>query len=82
MYLVPEGQHDSSLARSAWESVHQENRPVGYGMIGHSYPRHPRVFLVEDVRRVLKEGYILFLKGWCPTMFELLLDVTDRFLNL
>ena len=39
MYFVPEGQHDRSLARSAWESVHRENRPVGYGMIGHSYPR-------------------------------------------
>jgi hypothetical protein len=30
----------------------------------------------------LQEGYILFLKGWCPMMFELVLDVTDRFLNL
>jgi hypothetical protein len=50
MYFVPEGEHDSShstryrllmagLARSAWESVHRENRPVGYGMTGHSYPR-------------------------------------------
>jgi hypothetical protein len=29
-----------------------------------------------------KEGYILFLKGWCPMMFELVFDVTDRFLNL
>jgi hypothetical protein len=34
IYFVPEGQHDRSLARSAWDSVHQENRPVGYGMIG------------------------------------------------
>jgi hypothetical protein len=53
MYFVPEGEHDSShstryrllmagLARSAWESVHRENRPVGYGMIGRSYPRHHR----------------------------------------
>jgi hypothetical protein len=42
MYFVPEGQHDRSLARSAWESVHRENRPVGYGMIGRSYPRHPK----------------------------------------
>jgi hypothetical protein len=30
----------------------------------------------------LKEGYILFLKGWCPMMFELVLDLTDPFLNL
>ena len=27
---------DRSLARSAWESVPRKNRPVGYGMIGHS----------------------------------------------
>jgi hypothetical protein len=40
------------------------------------------VFLVEDVRHVLKEGYILFLKGWCPMTFALLLDVPERFLNL
>jgi hypothetical protein len=31
--LVPEGQSDRSLARSAWESVIQESRPVGYGLI-------------------------------------------------
>src|SRR5580704_18130098 len=30
----------------------------------------------------LKEGQIFFLKGSCPMMFELLLDVMDRFLNL
>jgi hypothetical protein len=40
MNFVPEGQHDRSLARSAWESVLRENRPVGYGMIGRIYPRH------------------------------------------
>jgi len=34
MYFVPEGQHDSSQARSAWESVPRKDRPVGYGMIG------------------------------------------------
>jgi hypothetical protein len=32
--FVPEGQHDRSQARSAWDSVQRENRPVGYGMIG------------------------------------------------
>ena len=36
IYFVPEGQHDRSLARSAWESVHRANRPVGHGMIGRS----------------------------------------------
>src|SRR5580693_7771484 len=36
MVFVPEGQHDRSQARSAWESVPPKNRPVGYGMIGRS----------------------------------------------
>jgi hypothetical protein len=36
MYFVPEGQHDRSQARSAWESVPQMYRPVGHGMIGRS----------------------------------------------
>jgi hypothetical protein len=31
--LVPEGRCDRSLARSAWEIVIQESRPVGYGLI-------------------------------------------------
>jgi hypothetical protein len=43
MVFVPEGQHDSSQARSAWESVPRENRPVGYGMIGRSIPDIPEV---------------------------------------
>jgi hypothetical protein len=33
MYFVPEGQHDRSQARSAWESVPQMYRPVGHVMI-------------------------------------------------
>jgi len=37
MVFVPEGQHDSSQARSAWESVPRKNRPIGYGMSGRSY---------------------------------------------
>jgi hypothetical protein len=39
IYFVPEGQHDSSLARSAWDSVQRENRPVGSGMLGPAKPR-------------------------------------------
>jgi hypothetical protein len=40
MYFVPSGQHDRSLARSAWKSVpHRGNRPGGYGMIGVAKPR-------------------------------------------
>jgi hypothetical protein len=30
--FVPEGQHDRSLARSAWGAT-QKSRPVGYGLI-------------------------------------------------
>jgi hypothetical protein len=52
MVFVPEGQYDSSQARSASKSVPRENRPVEYGMIGRSIPDIPEVFLVEDVRRV------------------------------
>jgi hypothetical protein len=32
-YFVPEGLHDRSLARSAWDSATPKSRPVGYGMI-------------------------------------------------
>ena len=49
-YFVPEGQHDRSLARSAWESVHRgkPSRRVRYDR--RSFTQ--RLFLVEDVRRV------------------------------
>ncbi len=43
-HIVPAGQCDRSLARSAWESASQKNRPVGYGMIGVHLV--PEVFLV------------------------------------
>jgi hypothetical protein len=42
----------------------------------------PEVFLVKMCAVFFKEGQILFLKGSCPVMFDLLLDVMDRFLNL
>jgi hypothetical protein len=38
----------------------------------------PEVFLVEMCAVFLKQGQILFLKGSCPMMFELLLDGMDR----
>jgi hypothetical protein len=33
MAFVPEGQADSSQARSAWDRANPKSRPVGYGMI-------------------------------------------------
>jgi hypothetical protein len=33
MVFVPEGQHDSSQARSAWDNATPKSRPVGYGVI-------------------------------------------------
>jgi hypothetical protein len=42
----------AGLARSAWESVHRENRPVGYGMI-HSKFRHS---IIESVRTPARIG--------------------------
>jgi hypothetical protein len=60
MYLVPKGQHDRSLARSAWESVHGEDRPVGHGMIGSRCAR------LRESDRTLRDGSF----GWrCPRHF-------------
>jgi hypothetical protein len=39
MVFVPEGQHDSSQARSAWN--HQENSPVPAGRLNRSDLYHP-----------------------------------------
>jgi hypothetical protein len=36
MAFVPEGQHDRSQARSAWDRDPRKNRPVGYGMTARS----------------------------------------------
>ena len=47
MYYVPEGQHDRSLARSAWEIVHRENRPVGHGMIRAGLRTDPMIGATE-----------------------------------
>ena len=53
MFFVPEGQHDSSLARSAWDSVHRENRPVGYGMIWRNSPRTSHECLSSKMRALI-----------------------------
>jgi hypothetical protein len=50
MAFVPEGQHDRSQARSAWDSAPQKNRPVGYGMIGRA--SDPTGISRRNVRRV------------------------------
>ena len=34
MAFVPEGQHDRSQARSAWNNATPQSRPGGYGVIG------------------------------------------------
>ena len=63
MYFVPEGQHDSSQARSAWD--YEENSPVPAGRLNRSWLRnhheiqnqveHPR-------RRTFQQEYQAFLK--------------------
>ena len=63
MYFVPEGQHDSSQARSAWD--YEENSPVPAGRLNRSWLRnhheiqnqveHPR-------RRTFPQEYEAFLK--------------------
>jgi hypothetical protein len=67
---VPEGQTDRSQARSAWESVPRKNRPVGYGMIGHSEsfvtPIIESVRTLHESDRTLRDGFF----GWrCPWHF-------------
>ena len=47
---VPEGRFDRSLARSAWNSPTQMNRPVGHGMIGRR--PNPRGISRRKARRV------------------------------
>jgi len=51
---VPEGRSDRSLARSAWNSPTQRNRPVGHGMIGRR--PIPEVFRVEWCVVFFREG--------------------------
>jgi hypothetical protein len=54
--FVPEGQPDRSLARSAWESVHRENRPVGNGMMERRYQTSQEVFASRRCAVFLKKA--------------------------
>ena len=47
MAFVPEGQADRSLARSAWESVPQKIRPVGYGLIRAGMPTDSMIGVIS-----------------------------------
>jgi hypothetical protein len=49
MSFVPEGQHDRSLARSAWKSIYRENRPGGNGMSGPSYKTSQSYFSPQGI---------------------------------
>jgi hypothetical protein len=52
---VPEGRSDRSLARSAWNSPTQKNRPVGHGMIGRRPGGSPLTPMGADCER--RSGY-------------------------
>jgi hypothetical protein len=54
MYFVPEGQHDSSQARSAWS--HEENSPVPAGRLNGSRHR-------LDANITFQQGYLAFPSG-------------------
>jgi hypothetical protein len=79
------------LALSSNGCLHQQGGSVPggrrrlEGQMNRSIPDIPEVFRYFSSKMCavfLKEGYIFFLKGWSPMMFELVLDVTNRFLNL
>jgi hypothetical protein len=56
MYFVPEGQHDSSQARSAWKNATQKSRPVGYGVTGYEGRRRGREELGQDAKQIRNLG--------------------------
>jgi hypothetical protein len=50
MYFVPEGQHDRSLARSAWDNAHRENsnhRIGAHACTNQTVPPGQKPFAVE-----------------------------------
>jgi hypothetical protein len=89
MAFVPEGQHDSSQARSA--RVAMQRTPSRTDGRGHCQsqrylssklsPRHEQA-TARRMLMPLQKRQVLLSKSSGPMMFELVLDVTERFLNL
>jgi len=86
MAFVPEGQHNSSLARSAWVAMQR-------GLVPEGRPKSlsvPQIFVVETeprheqatARRMLmplQKRQVFLLKSSGPMMFDLILDGMNGF---
>ena len=77
MAFVPEGQADSSQARSAWVAMQRGPVPQGRSKSWSV----PQIFLVETEPRLQKRQVFLW-KSSGPMMFDLILDVMNGFWQL
>jgi hypothetical protein len=79
--FVPEGQADSSLARSAWVAMQRD--PVAEGrskslsvpqiFVVETEPRHEQATAPRMLMQ-LQKRQVLLLKSSAPMMFDLILD--------
>jgi|SRR5580658_7546466 len=81
MAFVPEGQHDSSLARSAWVAMQRGLVPEGRSkslsvpqiFVVETEPRHEQA-TARRMLMPLQKRQVFLLKSSGPMMFDLILD--------
>ena len=78
MAFVPEGQADSSQARSAWVAMQRGPVPEGRS----KSLSVPQIFVVETELMPLQKRQVFLLKSSGPMMFDLILDVMNSFWQL
>jgi hypothetical protein len=89
MVFVPEGQHDSSQARSAWITMQRGSVPEGRLkslsvpeiFVVENEPRHERA-TARRMLMPLQKRQVLLLKSSGPVMFDLILDAINGFCRL
>ena len=77
MAFVPEGQRDSSQARSAWVAMQRGPVPEGRS----KSLSVPEIFVVETELMPLQKRQVFLLKSSGPMMFDLILDGMNGFAN-
>ena len=78
MYFVPEGQADSSQARSAWIAMQRDPVPEGRS----KSLSVPQIVVVETELMPLQKRQVFLWKSSAPMMFDLILDVMNGFWQL
>ncbi len=78
MAFVPEGQADSSQARSAWVAMQRGPVPEGRS----KSLSVPQIFVVETELMPLQKRQVFLWKSSGPMMFDLILDVMNGFWQL